>query len=59
MLDDLDAAAELVWENEGGRLRAAPPEGAFEGSRDGATSGERDGRDPRGHGRAVVESPRP
>lgn len=29
--DDLMSQAELVWENEGGRLRPAPPDGAGEG----------------------------
>jgi hypothetical protein len=34
--DDVASAAELVWENEGGRLRPASPDGAGEESSDDA-----------------------
>jgi hypothetical protein len=38
--DDMIAAAELAWENEGGRLRLAAPSGSDEGSNDNGAAHE-------------------
>ena len=51
MTDDMIAAAELAWENEGGRLRLAAPSGSDEGSNDNGAAhepgrGDRQGRGP-------------
>ncbi|MHA6797678.1 hypothetical protein ACVGVM_29860 (plasmid) [Pseudonocardia bannensis] len=55
MSDDLVSTAELVWENEGGRLRPASPDGPGEGSDDDAAVREPGLHDQRNHGPPLPE----